>query len=136
MLSVRFSEDATEITYRDKEEGSAAYFTHSVSLDRLHYEAAIDHIEKETAALLTSILGEISISPTPRPVQVRPSLTAREEEVLVALASGDSMPNMAKHLYISVSTVKCHITALHRKFSTHNRTQLVMAAVRFGFAPL
>jgi DNA-binding CsgD family transcriptional regulator len=135
--SVWFSEDAAEIGYRDEDESSPAeYFTHALGLGRDIFGQEIDHLEEETAALLTSILGEVVVSPVPRSAFVRPSLTRRELEVLTELASGDTLPVISKRTYAGVSTLKTHITSLHNKFGTKNRTQLVLAAIRFGFVPL
>ncbi len=68
-----------------------------------------------------------------RSSQVRPSLTARECEVLERLAAGDSVAGMAKRLYMSESTVKTHIARLYAKLEAHNRASAVMAAIKFGF---
>ncbi len=62
----------------------------------------------------------------------KPTLTARELEVLARLAVGDSVSGMAKRLYLSESTVKTHIAKLYVKLGAHNRASAVMAAFKLG----
>jgi DNA-binding NarL/FixJ family response regulator len=68
-----------------------------------------------------------------RSSEIRPTLTAREMEVLDRLAVGDSVAGMAKRLYMSQSTAKTHIAKLYTKLGAHNRASAVMAAVKLGF---
>jgi len=64
---------------------------------------------------------------------VKPTLTARELEVLERLTVGDSVAGMAKRLYMSESTAKTHIAKLYAKLGVHNRAGAVMAAIQLGF---
>ena len=135
--SVRFSEDGAEITYQDRDgESAAVYFTHALGLGRDLHGQVIGHLEDEAAAILSGVLGEVSITPVPRNFFVRPALTPREVEILAELAGGEKLPTIAKRLFISTSTLKSHTLSLHRKFGVHNRTQLVLAAIRSGYVPL
>jgi DNA-binding NarL/FixJ family response regulator len=60
-------------------------------------------------------------------------LTAREIEVLYLLAEGTSNLDISLKLFISVSTVKTHISALMRKLRCTNRTAAVKIARDYGF---
>jgi len=60
-------------------------------------------------------------------------LTAREVEVLHLLAAGASNLEIATQLFISISTVKTHISALMRKLGSTNRTATVKLARNHGF---
>jgi len=60
-------------------------------------------------------------------------LTAREVEVLHLLAAGASNLEIATQLFISISTVKTHISALMRKLGSTNRTATVKLARDHGF---
>jgi len=60
------------------------------------------------------------------------SLTPREHEILVALASGDSSDEIADRLSISKHTVARHRENLMRKLGLHNRSELVRYAIRKG----
>ena len=71
-------------------------------------------------------------SRSPRPPQPVEPLTAREEEVLLAVARGSTNGEIADHLYISLSTVKAHIAALMRKLHARNRVEIAMWAYEAG----
>jgi DNA-binding NarL/FixJ family response regulator len=60
-------------------------------------------------------------------------LTPREIEVLYLLAEGASNLEISSKLYISVSTVKTHISALMRKLQCTNRTAAAKIARDNGF---
>lgn len=59
-------------------------------------------------------------------------LTARELEILEILPSGDTVSEIATHLFLSVSTVKTHLAAIYRKLGAKNRVQAINAARRAG----
>jgi len=59
-------------------------------------------------------------------------LTPREHEILVALARGDSIDEIADNLVISPHTVARHRENLMRKLGLHNRSELVKYAIRMG----
>jgi DNA-binding NarL/FixJ family response regulator len=63
----------------------------------------------------------------------RPILTPRETEVLMLLVDGDSVPLVARQLFMSESTVKTHVGKVYEKLGAHNRASAIMAAVRLGF---
>ncbi|MEX0658845.1 MAG: response regulator transcription factor [Egibacteraceae bacterium] len=62
------------------------------------------------------------------PAQPIEPLTAREEEVLTAVARGWTNTEIADELYISLSTVKSHIASLMRKLDARNRVEIAMWA--------
>jgi len=62
----------------------------------------------------------------------KPILTPRESEVLMQLVDGDSVASVARHLYMSESTVKTHVARVYEKLDAHNRASAIMAAVRLG----
>ena len=49
------------------------------------------------------------------------------------LAEGQSTNEIAKTLFISPATVKCHVARLIAKIGVRDRVQLVIAAYRSGF---
>jgi DNA-binding NarL/FixJ family response regulator len=62
----------------------------------------------------------------------RPLISKREEEVLRLMATGVSIPEAARRLYISVKTVKNHLSSIYQKLDSHDRAQAVLKAVRMG----
>jgi DNA-binding CsgD family transcriptional regulator len=66
------------------------------------------------------------------------SLTSREREIVLALASGPGFSNkdVARRLNLSEGTVKVHLHNIYDKLRVKNRTALVVLAhTEFGSAP-
>ncbi len=59
-------------------------------------------------------------------------LTAREREVLMAVARGMSNAELADELFMSHATAKTHVSHLLTKFAARDRTQLVVVAYETG----
>lgn len=53
-------------------------------------------------------------------------LTEREHEVAVAIGKGSSNADIAAELYMSVATVKAHVSRLLTKLEADNRTQIAL----------
>ena len=68
----------------------------------------------------------------PKASQPEPPLTAREREVLEAIASGATNREIAARLFLSPHTVKEHTSALYRKLGARNRAEAVQRAQRIG----
>jgi len=67
------------------------------------------------------------------PVGAAPEiLTGRESEVLVRLAKGGSLKEMASDLCVALPTVKTHLTHIYRKLDASNRTEALARAVSLG----
>ena len=61
-------------------------------------------------------------------------LTEREREVLAQVAAGNSNAEIAAALFLSVATVKTHISRLLDKLDCRDRAQLVVVAYETGVA--
>jgi len=59
-------------------------------------------------------------------------LTARELEIVEAIASGDSNSDIARHLNISLHTVKHHLSSVFDKTGTSTRLELAVFAIHNG----
>ncbi len=68
--------------------------------------------------------------------QAEPILSAREEEVLQLVADGLLLPEVADRLYISVKTVKNHLSSIYEKLDARDRTQAVLKGLRMGIIRL
>ena len=55
-------------------------------------------------------------------------ISTREYEVLQHLAAGDSNKHIARHLAISLNTVKTHVARLYEKLEVTSRTQAIARA--------
>jgi two-component system nitrate/nitrite response regulator NarL len=61
-----------------------------------------------------------------------PALTQREQEILHLIASGKSLPEIAKELYLGLTTVKTHVQHLYEKLGVSDRAAAVAVAMRRG----
>jgi DNA-binding NarL/FixJ family response regulator len=117
---------------------------------------AVGYLVKDsTTAEIVSALGQVMVaapgklvvSPSAAPVTSdsdhaaqmarqpsgsRPIISKREEEVLRLVATGASIPEVGRRLYISAKTVKNHLSSIYQKLDSHDRAQAVLKAVRMG----
>jgi two-component system nitrate/nitrite response regulator NarL len=59
-------------------------------------------------------------------------LTDREREILRLIADGNSLPEIAKQLFLGVTTVKTHVQHLYEKLGVSDRAAAVAVAMRRG----
>ena len=78
-----------------------------------------------TVRLLTAFADLRTGQPPAQPIE---PLTAREEEVLLTVATGLTNAEIAAQLYISLSTVKTHLASLMGKLGARNRVEIAMWA--------
>lgn len=81
---------------------------------------------------LLAIFAAMRPDAPPEPVE---ALTDRESEVLLAVARGRTNQEIARELFISLSTVKTHIASLMGKLSARNRVELALWAFARGRVP-
>lgn len=82
-----------------------------------------------TARLLSKFADLSSSTDIIQPIE---PLTQREEQVLLAVAKGLSNTEIADHLFISLSTVKTHLSSLMQKLQARNRVEIAMWAYETG----
>lgn len=66
------------------------------------------------------------------PAQPQDPLTAREEEVLLAVAGGRTNTEIARELFVTLSTVKSHVANLMTKLGARNRVEVALWAYDTG----
>jgi DNA-binding NarL/FixJ family response regulator len=64
------------------------------------------------------------------------NLSARERQVLVLVAKGNSNKEIAAALGITEATVKCHVSVILMRLNAADRTQAVMTALQRGLIHL
>jgi two-component system NarL family response regulator len=121
--------DGEEEIYRALEAGAYAYLLKRDSLG--------DEILKAIRAVSA---GQrylpASVAATLAGRMPRSELTAREIEVLKAVADGLRNRQIADHLQISEATVKVHVTNIMAKLAVADRTEAVTVALRRGIIQL
>lgn len=78
-----------------------------------------------TSRLLHAFAAAAPVDKARAPVE---PLTDREEQVLLAVAQGRTNSEIAADLYITVSTVKTHVTAIMLKLGVRNRVEIAIWA--------
>ena len=69
-------------------------------------------------------------------LQLGPSITSREREILVLIAQGRANKEIAAELGIAEDTVKRHISNILQKFDVNDRAQATAEAIRRGIVKL
>jgi DNA-binding NarL/FixJ family response regulator len=90
---------------------------------------------RDLAATLRQIVEEnvyIAIAVPDRTPGGAAGLTERELEILNLVAQGLSNGQIAKQLWVTVTTVKFHLTSIYRKLKVSNRTEAARVAHRLG----
>lgn len=83
-----------------------------------------------TKLLVDDFLSRASEEPASR--ETLDGLTAREQEILIAIANGETTDQIAVKLVISKHTVARHRENLMQKLGLHNRGELIKYAIRKG----
>jgi DNA-binding NarL/FixJ family response regulator len=70
--------------------------------------------------------------PEATPAQPLDPLTAREEQVVAAIARGHTNSEICEQMHITLSTVKTHVTSLMLKLGVRNRVEIAIWAYETG----
>ena len=128
MLTVYEDED---LVARCVDSGAAGYLLKDSPLSQLGY--AVREVARGERYFSPRILKAVMSGPlgaSARAATQERLLTAREREILVLLAEGASLKEIATQLHLSVKTVDAHKVNLMRKLDLHDRAQLIRYAVR------
>jgi DNA-binding NarL/FixJ family response regulator len=74
------------------------------------------------------IIGFFSVSRSSTPQRAFPELTEREEEVLSLVAQGKSNQEISRQLFVSLKTVRNHVSNILVKLQVADRAQAVIRA--------
>ena len=83
-------------------------------------------------AVTKRVIKQFVRVPRPEPPRELEELTAREREILRAIAGGLSNAEIGEQLYISETTVKTHVTHIFQKLGLRDRVQAVVLAYQTG----
>lgn len=108
--------------------GIRGVFYESDPLDR--YKKGIPAILKGELWFSREVMTRSFVAPVEHsaPAGNGITLTRREREVLMLIAAGDSNDNVAQQLYLSIHTVKNHVSRIYKKLNVDNRLQAALWA--------
>ncbi|MER3409735.1 MAG: DNA-binding response regulator [Thermoleophilia bacterium] len=81
-----------------------------------------------TSEVASRLVSEIRL----RASRDAPVLTERESQIIKLIAEGKSLPDIARELYLGVTTVKTHVQHLYEKLGVSDRAAAVAEAMRKG----
>jgi two-component system, NarL family, nitrate/nitrite response regulator NarL len=122
--------DESAIVYSALQEGAAGFISKESSRSEL-VDAVLSCAKgRDVVApnLAAGLVGEIQR----RNESDGPTLSAREREVLGYIAGGQTIPAMAKKMFLAPSTVKTHVQRLYEKLGVGDRGSAVAEAMRRG----
>ncbi|MEU7139707.1 response regulator transcription factor [Nocardia sp. NPDC046473] len=88
----------------------------------------------EVGQRLVASLSSVAAAPSDSVDAAELGLSARELDVLRLMAKGHNNSEIAKELFIGVSTVKSHINSLFAKLHVRDRPQAIAQAHRLGLS--
>jgi two-component system nitrate/nitrite response regulator NarL len=116
------------LVYEALQTGASGYLPKEAKRDEI-VDAVLACSRGETVLppeLTAGLVSEIRV----RRATDTPVLTDREHEILGMIASGKSLPEIAKELYLGVTTVKTHVQHLYEKLGVSDRAAAVAEAMR------
>ncbi|GAB2866261.1 response regulator transcription factor [Lentzea nigeriaca] len=127
-IVVLTSQGEDDVLFRALETGASAFVGKSAPVEEVL--CAIRHAA--VAASSFTAAGLANAMARRRSTTARLTLSPREHEVLMLLRDGESIPAIARALYVSPSTAKTYVSRLYEKLGVSNRAQALMAALREG----
>jgi two-component system nitrate/nitrite response regulator NarL len=116
------------LVYEALQTGASGYLPKEAKRDEI-VDAVLACARGETvlpAELTAGLVSEIRV----RRASDTPVLTDRERQILSMIATGKSLPEIAKELYLGVTTVKTHVQHLYEKLGVSDRAAAVAEAMR------
>jgi NarL family two-component system response regulator LiaR len=107
--------------------GAIGYLLKDVQGDELAEAIRLAHAGQST---LSPEVTQALIRATSRPAQPGYDLSEREREVLAAMVKGLNNNEIAERLFVSLSTVKHHVSHILSKLGATNRAEAVVMAVQ------
>jgi DNA-binding NarL/FixJ family response regulator len=123
--------DLDEYVYGALRAGARGFLLKDAGTDLLtqavHAAAAGDALI--APSVTARLLAEFALAvPAAKPAQPIAPLTDREEQILLAVARGRTNQEIARDMYITLSTVKSHVASLMSKLNVRNRVEIAIWA--------
>jgi two-component system nitrate/nitrite response regulator NarL len=118
------------VVYKALQVGVAGYVSKEARREQI-VDAVLACARGETVLppeLASGLASEIRL----RATNDAPALTERESEILRLIAAGNSLPSIAKELFLGLTTVKTHTQHLYEKLGVSDRAAAVAEAMRRG----
>ncbi|MEO4053104.1 response regulator transcription factor [Solibacillus sp. CAU 1738] len=127
--------DDEEYAYQTLKDGASGFLVKSSEPQKLI--ASIHSVlvggmviqEDVAAKLMPKLLHHTAPS---TPIEQLPALTNRELDIMKLVGEGNTNKEIAETLFLSIGTVKNHITHILNELELRDRTQLAIYAVRNG----
>ena len=116
------------LVYEALQTGAAGYLPKEARREQI-VDSVLGCARGETVVpveLTAGLVSEIRM----RAANDAPVLTDREREILRLIAAGKSLPEIAKELFLGVTTVKTHVQHLYEKLGVSDRAAAVAEAMR------
>jgi two-component system nitrate/nitrite response regulator NarL len=116
------------LVYEALQTGAAGYLPKEAKREQI-VDAVLACARGETVVppeLTTGLVTEIRM----RRANDAPALTGREREILRLIAAGKSLPEIARELFLGVTTVKTHVQHVYEKLGVSDRAAAVAEAMR------
>jgi two-component system nitrate/nitrite response regulator NarL len=116
------------LVYKALQSGASGYLPKEAKREQI-VDAVLACARGETVVppeLTAGLVTEIRM----RATDDAPALTDREREILRLIAAGKSLPEIARELYLGVTTVKTHVSHLYEKLGVSDRAAAVAEAMR------
>ncbi|ACV76906.1 response regulator transcription factor [Nakamurella multipartita] len=118
------------VVFRALEVGASGYL--SKDARRAEIVDAVLTVSRGKTVVPPELAGSLAQEIRLRAQPTGPVLSERELQVLRGFARGQSIPQLAKELYIGASTVKTHTQRLYEKLGVSDRAAAVAEAMRRG----
>ncbi|MEU2002816.1 response regulator [Rhodococcus sp. NPDC019627] len=122
--------DESAIVYHALQEGAAGFLPKEST--RAEIVRAVRECAQGRDVLPASLAAGLAGEVRRRSEPAGPTLSGREREVLALIAQGQSIPTIARELYLAPSTVKTHVQRLYDKLGVSDRAAAVAEAMRRG----
>jgi two-component system, NarL family, nitrate/nitrite response regulator NarL len=120
--------DESAIVYRALQQGAAGFLPKESTRSEL--VNAVLSCAKGKDVIAPDLAAGLAAEIRRRNEPDVPTLSPREREVLDLMAKGQSIPAMAKQLFLAPSTVKTHVQRLYEKLGVGDRAAAVAEAMR------